>query len=272
MNLHVEGPCVEEEPIWLDFPELREIIETLGHIPGGRVLDIATGDGDYINLLMETLDDYDSFIGIDINVEDLETGRERFEGKPVELIEMDAETLAFEDASFDTVSIAHSLHHLVRVDAVLAEMRRVLKPGGWFIIQEMFCDGDQTKAQMNDIKKHHWEEGIDLLLGTYNRETFKRGEIEAMARRLDLHGVIALDSVYPVNCPFCDTWAQCLDPMEPTGIAETLEDIDETLEKMNDVHDETVRSRLTDEGETLKERVKENGIYPASTLFVIGRK
>ena len=46
---------------------------------------------------------------------------------------MNAENLQFEDESFDTVCIPHSLHHLASINKVLAEMKRVLKKYGNFI-------------------------------------------------------------------------------------------------------------------------------------------
>jgi SAM-dependent methyltransferase len=266
------GLSMEGTPDGWDSSAVKDIVELLGTLSGGRVLDVATGDGDFINLLMETLDDFDEFIGIDINEEDMESGREQFDGKPVELIEMNAEALEFEDMSFDLVSIAHSLHHLERIDAVLGEMKRVLKPDGMFVIQEMFCGGGQTEPQISDIMKHHWEERIDGLFGAFARETFKRGEIEETAGGLNLHDVLMFVSDHPVNCPFCEKRATCLDPMEESGIIETLEEIDESLGRLVDCDDPTARSQFEKEGEALKRRVKGHGIYPASTIFIIGRK
>ena len=59
-----------------------EIRKRLRRISGGRILDVATGSGDFINTLMKMLKSYDSFIGIDTSVKDLESAKKRFEGKP----------------------------------------------------------------------------------------------------------------------------------------------------------------------------------------------
>jgi ubiquinone/menaquinone biosynthesis C-methylase UbiE len=61
-----------------------EIRKRLGGISGGRILDVATGSGDFINTLMKMLRNYDCFIGIDTSRKDLESAKKRFEGKPVE--------------------------------------------------------------------------------------------------------------------------------------------------------------------------------------------
>jgi len=47
---------------------------------------------------------------------------------------MNAESLKFGDGCFDTVCVANSLHHFENVDRALSEMKRVLKPGGLFIV------------------------------------------------------------------------------------------------------------------------------------------
>ena len=61
----------------------------------------------FINTLIKTLKSYDSFIGIDDcrsdeSKKNMESAKKRFEGKPVQLIQMNAENIEFEDESFDT--------------------------------------------------------------------------------------------------------------------------------------------------------------------------
>ena len=52
------------------------IADRLKGISGGRVLDVATGDGDFILALKQALGDYDSFVGIDVSREEIEKARE----------------------------------------------------------------------------------------------------------------------------------------------------------------------------------------------------
>jgi len=63
-------------------------------------------------------------------------GGERGFGRGLSFVVSDAERLAFPDASFDRVSIAFGLRNCTDKDAVLAEARRVLKPGGTFACLE----------------------------------------------------------------------------------------------------------------------------------------
>ena len=149
----------EDLPKGLASSNAGKIANRLGSIYGGRVLDVATAGGGFIDTLMKTLKDYDSFVGIDYcasasSKKQMESARRRFEGKPVRFLEMNAENLQFEDESFDTVCISHSLHHLDKMSRVLTEMKRVLKNGGNFILQECYCDGNQTEAQKADELEH----------------------------------------------------------------------------------------------------------------------
>jgi ubiquinone/menaquinone biosynthesis C-methylase UbiE len=125
---------VEELPKRLALSNAGKIAKKLRSVSGGRVLDVATGDGEFIDTLMQTLEDYDSFVGIDYCASDesrkhMESAKKRLEGKPVRFFEINAESLKFQDESFDTVCISHSLHHLANIGKVLAEMKRVLKRG-----------------------------------------------------------------------------------------------------------------------------------------------
>jgi len=116
---------LENLPIRLAASGAVKMRLRLGLISGGKVLDVATGPGDYIDTMMKALRDFDCFVGIDISEKALESARKRFGGRPVKLVNMNAELLEFDDDSFDTVCMAYSLHHLERIDKVLAEMCRV---------------------------------------------------------------------------------------------------------------------------------------------------
>ena len=59
-------------------------------------------------------------------------------------------------------------------------MKRVLKPNGYFIIQEQFCDSEQSAAQQNDIRQHHWGVKIDNLFNIPHRNTFRKKEIKKL--------------------------------------------------------------------------------------------
>jgi len=248
------------------------IAKRLRSISGGKILDVATGGGGFIETLMEALKDYDSFVGIDNSREEAESAKERFEGQPVEIMEMDAEALEFEDGFFDTVCISFSLHHLDRIDKVLAEMKRVLKSGGYFIIQEMYCDGKQTEAQRTDILQHHWDAEIDSLLGVSHNETLTKQKIKDVVNNLELKEVEVFESTHYVKCLSCKDKFKCEDPKNEEIINQSIKEIDDVFDRLRKHSDLKVRNRLMEEGEKLRERVKEFGSAPASNLFIIGKK
>ena len=125
----------------LECSGVSAIASRLKSISGGRVLDVTTGSGGFVRVLLKTLKDYDSFVGIDSSSEEIEAAAKSLI-EDAEFTVMNAESLKFEDGCFDTVCVANSLHHFENVDRALSEMKRVLKPGGCFIVQEMFCDGE----------------------------------------------------------------------------------------------------------------------------------
>ncbi|SCF04758.1 phosphatidylethanolamine N-methyltransferase /phosphatidyl-N-methylethanolamine N-methyltransferase [Micromonospora coriariae] len=106
--------------------------EWLGRRAHGRVLEVAIGTGR--NLPHYPSDT--SLTGIELSPAMLAIARERAADldRPVELREGDAEDLPFGDASFDTVVCALSLCSIPDPGAAIAEMYRVLVPGGTLLL------------------------------------------------------------------------------------------------------------------------------------------
>jgi len=263
---------MENLPKGLTTSGAMRIGKKLRSISGGKVLDVATGNGEFIDTLMKALKDYDSFVGIDNSKKEVESAKKRFEKQPVEIMEMNAETLEFENDSFDTVCISFSLHHLDKIHKVLAEMKRVLESGGYFIIQEMYCDGEQTEAQKTDILQHHWDAEIDSLLGVTHNKTFTKQKIKDIVNNLRLKEVEVFESTHYVKCLFCEDKFECEDPKNEKTINQSIKGIDDALDRLKNHPDLRTRTRLKEKGEKLKERIKKSGSAPASHLFFVGKK
>ncbi len=77
--------------------------------------------------------------------------------------------------SFDAVSSSSSLHHLEDLPRCMAEMLRVLKPGGHLIIRETHGD-TMAPAQLTDVYLHRWAAEIDSALGSTHNPVFARRE------------------------------------------------------------------------------------------------
>lgn len=118
----------------------RHFIATAGLRPGQRLLDLAGGTGDIAALAARALGDQGLVVLSDINAEMLARGRDRIvdEGLSARCAcaRIDAEALPFPARSFDRVTIAFGLRNVSRQHQALAEMRRVLRPGGRALILE----------------------------------------------------------------------------------------------------------------------------------------
>ena len=263
---------MESLPEHLAVSGAVEMRTRLGIISGGRILDVATGKGDFINTLIKTLKKYDNFVGIDISTKDLESAKDRFKDQPVELLEMNAESLEFSDNSFDTVSMAYTLHHLDKINQVLAEIQRVLKPGGNLIIQEEFSDGDQTEAQKTNLLQHTWDAEIDTQLGKTHKPTFTKHKITELVNNLQFEQVEILESTHPVKCLSCEKRYKCEDSKDEENIQDQIKEIDDNLKRLQEIANQKIRIELQKKGEELKKRNREFGNANPSTLLVIARK
>jgi demethylmenaquinone methyltransferase/2-methoxy-6-polyprenyl-1,4-benzoquinol methylase len=116
----------------------RFAVEATRAAPGMRVLDLAGGTGDLARLFAERVGPSGEVVLTDINGAMLAAGRDRLinVGQLVPVVQCDAEKLPFADARFDRVSIAFGLRNVTHKERALAEMRRVLKPGGIAMVLE----------------------------------------------------------------------------------------------------------------------------------------
>jgi len=138
-----------------------------------NVLDVGTGSGNFL-LVLKDIFPTAKITGVDPNNESLNSAAQIFDD--VRFKRMSAERLDFPDHSFDVVSISMALHHLTAVDLALNEMKRVVKPGGWIIINELFSDNLNEAQQVHRIV-HHFGSWIDRIQGINHNQAFKKHEI-----------------------------------------------------------------------------------------------
>jgi demethylmenaquinone methyltransferase/2-methoxy-6-polyprenyl-1,4-benzoquinol methylase len=105
---------------------------------GDAVLDIAGGTGDLAMAFAKKVGKSGQVVHTDINEAMLRTGRDRLLDAGVSLptVVCDAEQLPFPDNHFAVVSVAFGLRNMTHKDAALAEMWRVLRPGGKLLVLE----------------------------------------------------------------------------------------------------------------------------------------
>ena len=116
----------------------RFTVEQSGLRPGQRVLDVAGGTADLAIQFARRVGASGEVVLTDINPAMLALGRDRMldAGIMAPAVQCDAEHLPFADAHFDCVSVAFGLRNMTRKDRALAEMHRVLKPGGRLLVLE----------------------------------------------------------------------------------------------------------------------------------------
>ena len=105
---------------------------------GQHVLDIAGGTGDLSMAFAPKVGRSGRVVHTDINEAMLREGRNRLldAGLSLPTLVCDAEKLPFPNASFDLVTVAFGLRNMTHKDVALAEMNRVLRPGGKLLVLE----------------------------------------------------------------------------------------------------------------------------------------
>ncbi|HET9957639.1 MAG TPA: class I SAM-dependent methyltransferase [Polyangiaceae bacterium] len=131
----------------------RQIIPPLAPLLAGpeprRVLDVACGTGRSLYQLSRAYPRH-RYFGVDLSPFYIERARELLRGRSVSLLVENAESLTLRDASFDAVTSTFLLHELPKSarHRVLAEMRRVLSPGGLLVLEDAAQLGDAPELEV----------------------------------------------------------------------------------------------------------------------------
>ncbi|MDR1081789.1 MAG: ubiquinone/menaquinone biosynthesis methyltransferase [Deltaproteobacteria bacterium] len=118
----------------------------------GNFLDLATGSGEQL-LAIRSLWPYAKLTGLDFSAPMLNVAKEKLSrhgfAEGVSLVLGDVYSSPFEPGSFDTISISFGLRNLPDRTALYGEVKRLLKPGGRFLVLELFFDSRNFLAPVH---------------------------------------------------------------------------------------------------------------------------
>lgn len=167
----------------------KAAIDSLKPYAPQRILDVATGTGDFALMAAERLQPQ-SLVGADLSEGMLNVGREKVEraGKSdiITMQKEDCMALSFEDNTFDAVTVAYGVRNFEDLDRGLREMLRVLKPGGRLVIIELTSPVHFPMKQLFWLYAHVWMPLVGKLISRDSRaysylpatmEAFPQGEV-----------------------------------------------------------------------------------------------
>jgi demethylmenaquinone methyltransferase/2-methoxy-6-polyprenyl-1,4-benzoquinol methylase len=122
----------------IDVKWRKKVLKMISKSNPKTILDIATGTGDLAILMAET--NAEKIIGLDISSGMLEVGKKKIASKnlsnTIEMVLADSENMPFDDNYFDAITVAFGVRNFENLEKGLAEILRVLKPNGLFVILE----------------------------------------------------------------------------------------------------------------------------------------
>jgi demethylmenaquinone methyltransferase/2-methoxy-6-polyprenyl-1,4-benzoquinol methylase len=183
-----------QDPRWRRF-----LVSRVDVGPGDRVLDVATGTGAVaLELIRQKRC---AVVGLDQSAEMLAQARRRLPSG-VRLVEASAERLPFEDASFDGLTVTYLLRYVEDPAATLAELARVVRPGGtiaslefavprgiWYPLWRLYVDA--VLPATGRLVSPAWRE-VGHFLGGSIREFWRR---YPLAAQLELWRTAGIEDV-----------------------------------------------------------------------------
>jgi len=178
-------PTADEPPLELEktdelqrFPlQLYHYLATRANVGGKDVLEVGSGRGGGAHYLAKYLNP-GRMVGMDLAGNAVKFARKNFIRPNLEYRQGNAEALPFPDESFDVVINVESSHAYGSVPNFLGEVRRVLRPGGAFLITDM-----------------RGEPGLQLLREQLNKSGLKLREETDITRNV----VLAIETEEPVK-------------------------------------------------------------------------
>ena len=234
---------------------MRKLTEFLNQRKFKRILDVGTGNGNFIKMIASMTDSFEEIIGIDEMEVAVSTSSKNFEDERITFQLMSGYKMDFEKDSFDMVCLSNTLHHLDDVEGLFKEMERVLCPGGVILVNEMIANG-LSKRQKSHLKIHHFAASIDRICGDVHHETMAATDIlKSLETNSELSIVDAWNLEY--ERPGDNTKEE---------IGWLCATVDRVLKKVEDRED---YNDYVQQGNKIKKYIKKTGFDSATQLVVV---
>jgi demethylmenaquinone methyltransferase/2-methoxy-6-polyprenyl-1,4-benzoquinol methylase len=164
----------------IDIKWRKKVLDLVSSKNPETILDIATGTGDLAILLAKTK--AKKIVGLDISPGMLEVGIEKIKNKKLDnLIDMvigDSENLPFPDNHFDAITVSFGIRNFETLDKGLAEILRVLKPKGIFVILET---SNPTKTPFKQGYKLYTQNILPIIGKLFSKDNVAYGYLSESA-------------------------------------------------------------------------------------------
>jgi len=122
----------------IDIKWRKRVLKMVADTNPDTILDIATGTGDLAILLSKT--NAKKIVGLDLSSEMLRVGKDKVKNQnlqdKIEMVLGDSENIPYPDNHFDAITVSFGIRNFETLEKGLAEILRVLKPNGIFVILE----------------------------------------------------------------------------------------------------------------------------------------
>lgn len=159
--------------------QIPEVASIMDNVKGNKVLDIGTGNGDFLKFIIDNCSMITSAIGIDVKDSILKSARENLNDTRIKFINAKCDLLPFEDNSFNIIGISNVLHHLRHKQICIGEISRVLCQGDFILVNEQIPDIRSEKQKVYHLS-HNFGIDIDEQLGLDHFPIYSKTQIESL--------------------------------------------------------------------------------------------
>ncbi len=163
-------------PAGIDAQVGTALVHEAALLPGMRLLEIGVGTGRIALPIVAALQGM-TYVGVDIAQQMMSALRSKDTRRQIELLQADAAQLPFADRSFEATLTVHVLHLVSDAEQVLAELWRVLRPGGLFL--HGYNDFETSEA-LQELLFTRWVRFVEEAGGTVRRQSRR----EALAAQI----------------------------------------------------------------------------------------